>query len=104
MLPAALWDHVAPARRDYHRLPHPRWAAECPASARRGSCRQAGDDDVVDMGMGQAMRTAVVLEGGDHPALRLDRREFGETGVLQQFERGVVRGPGSRPDGLDVVP
>jgi hypothetical protein len=37
------------------------------------SCGQAGQDDVVDVGAGQAVGAGVVLEGGDHPALGLDR-------------------------------
>jgi hypothetical protein len=36
------------------------------------TCREAGDDDVVDVGMQKAVRAAVVLEGGDHPALGLN--------------------------------
>jgi hypothetical protein len=43
-----------------------------------GSGGQSGDDDVVHMWMREAVRTAVVLEGGDHPALRLDLGEPGQ--------------------------
>jgi len=55
-----------------------------------GPGRQGGDHDVVYVGMRKAMRAAVVLEGGDHPALGLDRREPAEARVLQELERRIV--------------
>ena len=51
----------------------------------------AGDHDVVDVGTGKAVRAGVVLEGGHHPALRLDRREPGQAGVLHELKRRIVR-------------
>src|SRR5213078_2273428 len=51
---------------------------------------QTGDHDVVYVGMRKAMRAAVVLEGGNHPALGLDRREPAEARVLQDLERRIV--------------
>ena len=37
------------------------------------TCRQLGDDDVVDVRARKSVRAAVVFEGGDDPALRFDR-------------------------------
>ena len=62
----------------------PSWVAST------GPGRQGGDHDVVYVGMRKAMRAAVVLEGGDHPALGLDRREPAEARVLQELERRIV--------------
>ena len=52
--------------------------------------RQGGDHDVVYVRMRKAMRATVVVEGGDHPALGLDRREPAEARVLQELERRIV--------------
>ena len=49
--------------------------------------RQQAYDDVVNVEMRHPVRPAVVLEGGDHPALRLARREPGQARGLQQAER-----------------
>ena len=54
--------------------------------------------------MRETVRTAVVLEGGDHPALGLDRRELGQADFLQELERLVVRRPRQRPQGLGLLP
>ncbi len=48
------------------------------------SC-QTGDDDVMDVGAGKAVRAGVVLEGGDHPVLGLDRREPGQARALHEL-------------------
>ena len=56
-----------------------------------GSGGQGGDDNVVDVRMAEAVRAAVVLEGGDHPALGLDRGEPGQACGLKELERLVVR-------------
>ncbi len=58
----------------------------------------------MDVGRRQAVRAAVVLEGGHHPALRLDRGEPGQARVLNELERGVVRRPGPGPDRSDLLP
>ena len=50
-----------------------------------------GEDDVVDMRTGKAVRAGVVLEGGDHPLLGLDRREPGQARVLHELKYRVVR-------------
>ena len=42
-------------------------------------------------GMGNAVRAAVVLEGGDHPALGLDGGESGQACGLKELECLVVR-------------
>ena len=65
-------------------------AALFAGSPSTGPGRQGGDHDVVDVGMQKTMRTTVVLEGGDHPALGLDRREPAEARVLQELERRIV--------------
>ncbi|HMD93397.1 MAG TPA: hypothetical protein VKG80_12215 [Trebonia sp.] len=54
--------------------------------------------------MREAVRAAVVLEGGDHPALRLDRRELGQADLLQQAESLVIRRPCQGPQGLGLLP
>jgi hypothetical protein len=51
---------------------------------------QGADDDVVDVRVSHAVRAVVVLEGGDDPALRLDRGEPGQAGGLQEAERLVI--------------
>ena len=43
---------------------------------------QRGHDDVVDVRVRKAVRAAVVLEGGDDPALGFDRRERRDSCVL----------------------
>jgi hypothetical protein len=42
-------------------------------------------------GAGKAVRAGVVLEGGDHPVLGLDRREPGQARALHELGRCVVR-------------
>ena len=59
------------------------------------SCGQGRDDDIVDVGMPQAVRAGVVFEGGDDPALWLDRREPFEADALQVLKGCVVRCPGT---------
>ena len=54
--------------------------------------------------MREAVRAGVVLEGRDHPALGLDRRELGQADFLQELERLVVRRPGQGPQGLGLRP
>ena len=54
--------------------------------------------------MREAVRTAVVLEGGDHPALPLARGELGQADLLQEPERPVIRRPGQGPQGLGLRP
>src|SRR5690242_13421629 len=69
------------------------YGLRCPSyckAALRPSC-QTGDRDVVDVGAGKAVRAGVVLEGGDHPVLGLDRREPGQARVLHELKYGVVR-------------
>lgn len=58
----------------------------------------------MDVRLREAVRAAMVLEGGRDPALRLDRREPGQARVLDELERRVVRRPGLGPDGLGLVP
>jgi hypothetical protein len=67
-----------------------RYVGHIAGSPSTGPGRQGGDHDVVYVGMRKAMRVAVVLEGGDHPALGLDRREPAEARVLQELERRIV--------------
>lgn len=54
--------------------------------------------------MGQAVRAAVVLERGHHPALRFERGEPGQAGVLEEFERRVAGGPGPGPERAGLLP
>jgi len=68
------------------------------------TCGQPGDDQVVHVRVWKAVRTTVVLERGDDPALRFDRRKRRDPRVLQQLERRVVRRPGARPDCLQLLP
>ena len=65
-------------------------AADEAGSPSTGLGRQGGDHDVVYVGMRKAMRAAVVLEAGGHPALGLDWREPAEARVLQELERRIV--------------
>jgi hypothetical protein len=67
-----------------------RYVAHIAGSPSIGPGRQGGDHDIVYVGMRKAMRATVVLEGGDHPALGLDRREPAEARVLQELERRIV--------------
>ena len=53
--------------------------------------RSLGKDDVVDVGVGKTVQAGVVLEGGDHPLLGLDRREPGQARVLHELEHCVIR-------------
>ena len=46
----------------------------------------------------------MMLEGGHHPALGLDRGEPGQASVLHQLQRGKVRRPGPGPHGPRLVP
>lgn len=69
-----------------------------------GASGQARDDDVVDVGARDAVGAAVVLEGGDDPALGLDWGEAGEAGALEEFKCCVVGGPGAGPDCLEFLP
>ena len=57
------------------------------------SC-QTADHDVVHVGTWEAVRAGVVLEGGDHPVLGLDRREPGQARALHELQYCVVRRPG----------
>ena len=67
-----------------------RYVGHIAGSPSTGPGRQGGDNDVVYVGMRTAMRAAVVLEGGGHPALGLDRREPAEARVLQELESRIV--------------
>ena len=67
-----------------------RYVGHIAGSPSTGPGRQGGDHDVVYVGMRKAVRATVVLEGGDHPALGLDRREPAEARVLQELERRIV--------------
>ncbi len=67
-----------------------RYVGHIARSPSTGPGRQGGDHDVVYVGMRKAMRATVVVEGGDHPALGLDRREPAEARVLQELERHIV--------------
>ena len=67
-----------------------RYVGHIAGSPSTGPGRQGGDHDVVYVGMRKAMRATVVLEGGDHPALGLDRREPAEARALQELERRIV--------------
>ena len=69
-------------------------AGDLNVSLRLGTGCQAGDHDVVHVGAGKAVGTGVVLEGGDHPALGLDRREPGQARALHELQYCVVRRPG----------
>ena len=67
-----------------------RYVGHMAGSPSTGPGRQGGDHDVMYVGMRKAMRATVVLEGGDHPALGLDRGEPAEARVLQELERRIV--------------
>jgi hypothetical protein len=59
------------------------WSADAHLRATGVPCCQLGDDHVVDMRVQKTMQAAVVLGGGDDPALRFDRRECRDTRALQ---------------------
>jgi len=67
-----------------------RYVGHRAGSPSTGPGRQGGDHDVVYVGMRKAMWATVVLEGSDHPALGLDRREPAEARVLQELKRRIV--------------
>jgi hypothetical protein len=58
----------------------------------------------VDVGVSHTVRTAVVLEGCDHPALRFDRGEPGHARGLQEAERLMIGRPGTEPQCLGLPP